>query len=299
MRSADPCRVLCRDRLSYRSIVRTDNRTWDLCATCGIRVDTLHCPGCGEKALEARDLTFMGLMSQVFQSLSSLDSRLLRSLRVLIDAPRRHHRSVRERPAQALYRTVPAVSHRQRRVLRGAVVQRLSRSSPPRCTPTCTTRIGACSLERSCRDKLQAAHTTLAAYTPVFDHAVDVNAKSLVILLVLPFALLLIPLFAGSRRPFVTHLVFALHLLAFLLLCSCVLLLFTAAETALGGSGLRSPFVDWGAVRRAGRRDRDLFICRDRRRLRSDGPRLVRSRSRCLPSSSQRRCRAIDSWSSW
>ena len=31
-----------------------------------------------------------------------------------------------------------------------------------------------------------------------------------------------------------------------LLLCSCVLLLFTAAEAALGGSGLRSPFVDWG-----------------------------------------------------
>ena len=56
----------------------------------------------------------------------------------------------------------------------------------------------------------------------------------------------MIPLFAGSRRPFVTHLVFALHLLSFLLLCSCVLLLFTVAEAALGGSGLSSPLVDWG-----------------------------------------------------
>jgi hypothetical protein len=94
--------------------------------------------------------------------------------------------------------------------------------------------------------KLQAEHATLATYTPVFDHAVDVNAKSLVILLVVPFTLLLIPLFAGSHRPFVTHLVFALHLLAFLLLCSCVLLLITKLSAELGGGGLRAPFVDWG-----------------------------------------------------
>jgi hypothetical protein len=93
--------------------------------------------------------------------------------------------------------------------------------------------------------KLQAEHATLATYAPVFDHAVDVNAKSLVILLVLPFTLLLIPLFAGSHRPFVTHLVFALHLLAFLLLCSCILLLFTKLQTAFGGSGLRAPWFDW------------------------------------------------------
>jgi hypothetical protein len=94
--------------------------------------------------------------------------------------------------------------------------------------------------------KLSTAHTTLAAYAPVFDHAVDVNARSLVILLVFPFTLLLIPLFATSHRPFVTHLVFALHLLAFLLLCSCVLLLFTALTRWLGGSGLASELVDWG-----------------------------------------------------
>lgn len=35
--------------------------------------------------------------------------------------------------------------------------------------------------------------------------------------------------------------------LAFLLLCSCELLLLTLLEKWLGGSGLRSPLVDWGA----------------------------------------------------
>jgi len=140
------------------------------CATCGVDVDTPHCPSCGEKRLEGKDLTFMGLMGQVFQSLSSIDSRLLTSL----------YSHMHAQDWSAFAREL--VAH-----------------------------------------KLQAAHTTLDAYTPVFDHAVDVNAKSLVILLVLPFTLLLIPLFAGSRRPFVTHLVFALHLQAFLLLCTCVL----------------------------------------------------------------------------
>ena len=135
VRSAGPCRVLCRSGSSYRSIVaewhnrpkpRRSRSRRGRVPPAGSDVDTLHCPSCGEKALEARDLTFMGLMSQVFQSLSSLDSRLLRSLRVLIDAPRRHHQRVRERPAQALYRAVSAVPHRQRRVLRGAVVRRLA-----------------------------------------------------------------------------------------------------------------------------------------------------------------------------
>jgi hypothetical protein len=218
--------------------------TWT-CATCGIGVDTLHCPGCGEKALEARDLTFMGLMSQVLQNLSSLDSRLLRSLRVLMTRPGVITEAYVSGPRK------PYIGPFQLFLIVNVVffaVQSFS-GSQVFSTPLHShmhEQDWSALAQTLVSEKLQAAHTTLDAYTPVFDHAVDVNAKSLVILLVLPFTLLLIPLFAGSRRPFVTHLVFALHLLAFLLLCSCVLLLFTAAETALGGAGLRSLFVDWG-----------------------------------------------------
>jgi len=219
-------------------------RAW-MCATCGIHVDTLHCPGCGEKALEAKDLTFTGLMSQVFQSLSSLDSRLLRSLRVLMTRPGLITNAYVGGPRK------PYIGPFQLFLIVNVVffaVQSFSGSS------MFSTSLHSHMYDQDwsafartlVSNKLQAPHTTLAAYTPVFDHAVDVNAKSLVILLVVPFALLLIPLFVGSRRPFVTHLVFALHLLAFLLLCSCVLLLFTAAGTALGGWGLGSPLVDWG-----------------------------------------------------
>ena len=187
----------------------------------------------------------MGLMSQVFQSLSSVDSRLLRSLRVLATRPGfitnayvRGPRKPYIGPFQLFL--IVNVMFFAVQTFGGSPVFSTSLQShlhDQDWSPFAQTLVSR---------KLQAAHMTLAAYAPVFDHAVDVNAKSLVILVVLPFTLLLIPLFAGSHRPFVTHMVFALHLLAFLLLCSCVLLLFTAAEAALGGSGLRSPFVDWG-----------------------------------------------------
>ena len=177
------------------------------CATCGIGVDTLHCPSCGEKALEAKDLTFMGLMSQVFQSLSSLDSRLLRSVRVLATRPGVITHAYVSGPRK------PYIGPFQLFLIVNVVffaVQSFGGS------PIFSTSLRSHMYEQDwsgfarslVSQKLQAAHTTLAAYTPIFDHAVDVNAKSLVILLVLPFVMVLIPLFAGSRRPFVTHPVF-------------------------------------------------------------------------------------------
>ena len=218
-------------------------RQW-LCPACGVNVNAQHCPSCGERMLEAKDLTFMGLMGQVFQNVTSVDSRLLRSLRVLATRPGTITRAYLTGPRK------PYIGPFQLFLIVNVMffaVQSFGGS------PVFSTTLHSHMYEQDWSEfartlvahKLQAEHTTLAAYAPVFDHAVDVNAKSLVILLVLPFTLLLIPLFAGSHRPFVTHLVFALHLLGFLLLLSCVLLLFTALLTAFGGAGLRSPGVDW------------------------------------------------------
>ena len=216
-----------------------------MCPACHTTATTLYCPACGEKSLQPKDLTFMGLMGQVFQGLSSVDSRLLRSLRVLITRPGVITQAYVRGPRK------PYIGPFQLFLIVNVAFFAVQSfvGSPIFSTP----------LNSHMRDqdwselartlvarKLEATHMSLAAYAPVFDHAVDVNAKSLVILLVLPFALLLIPLFSGSRRPFVTHLVFALHLLAFLLLCSCVLLLLTLLEASLGGAGLRSTLVDWG-----------------------------------------------------
>lgn len=176
------------------------------CATCGVDVNTLHCPSCGEKRLEGKDLTFMGLMSQVFQSLSSIDSRLLRSLRVLAMRPgviTSAYLSGPRKPYIGPFQLFLIVN------VAFFAVQSFSGSAV--FSTSLYSHMHVQDWSAFARElvahKLQAAHTTLDAYAPVFDHAVDVNAKSLVILLVLPFTLLLIPLFAGSRRPFVTHVV--------------------------------------------------------------------------------------------
>jgi hypothetical protein len=92
--------------------------------------------------------------------------------------------------------------------------------------------------------RLEASHSTLDLYAPIFDHAVVQNAKTLIILMVLPFALLLPIVFRRSRQPFAAHVVFSLHFYAFVLLLFCASLLVAAGDLLIGGGGLSSPRVD-------------------------------------------------------
>jgi hypothetical protein len=59
-----------------------------------------------------------------------------------------------------------------------------------------------------------------------------------------PFALLLPLVFLRSGRPFWTHVVFSLHLYAFLLLLFCLALGAAAVDVLFGGGGLASPAMD-------------------------------------------------------
>jgi hypothetical protein len=92
--------------------------------------------------------------------------------------------------------------------------------------------------------RVESLHTTLDRYAPAFDHAVEVNAKSLIILMVLAFALVAPLVFYRSRRSFGTHLVFSLHLYALLMLLFCLALAIAALDVWFGGAGLASARVD-------------------------------------------------------
>src|SRR5262249_21776849 len=80
--------------------------------------------------------------------------------------------------------------------------------------------------------------------TAVFNRAVVLYAKSLILLMALTFALLLPVAFWRARRPFMTHVAFALHLYTFLLLLFCVALLVAKLSALLGFGGLEAPMVD-------------------------------------------------------
>lgn len=97
---------------------------------------------------------------------------------------------------------------------------------------------------RLVEQRLDATHRTLDVYAPVFDRAVVLRAKSLIILMVRPFSLLLPLVFRRSRQPFVAHAVFATHLYAFLLLLFCASLAISGLDVLMGGAGLESARMD-------------------------------------------------------
>lgn len=92
--------------------------------------------------------------------------------------------------------------------------------------------------------RLAAKGVTLAALAPVFDHAAILNAKALIILMALAFVPFLPAVYFGAHRRFGAHVVFALHLYAFMLLLYSASLLLAEAQLRLGGAGLMSPAVD-------------------------------------------------------
>src|SRR5262249_34552029 len=92
--------------------------------------------------------------------------------------------------------------------------------------------------------RVESQHMTLDRYAPVFNEAVGVNAKSLIILTGLAFARGPPLRFYRSPRSFGAHLVFSLHLYTFLLLLFCAALVVAAINTWFGGAGLASPRVD-------------------------------------------------------
>jgi len=92
--------------------------------------------------------------------------------------------------------------------------------------------------------RLETRRTTLGLYAPVFNQAVALNAKSLIVVMVLPFAMLPAIVFYRGRRPFVAHVVFALHFYTFLLLLFCVSLMVVGVDLLFGGRGLESERLD-------------------------------------------------------
>lgn len=214
-----------------------------ICPNCAASVSTPFCPGCGERPVAPIDLSLKGIAAQLLKSAAGLDGRVMRSVRALL----RHPGSLTVAYAEG--RRKPFVGPFQLFLIANVVffaVQSLTH-----------TRVFSSSLDShlhhqdwsALAQELVAAHlasaqTTLDRFAPLFDRAVVLNAKSLVIAMAAPFALLLPLVFARSGRPFSIHVVFALHLYAFLLLFFCVALAVAAVDVALGGGGLASARID-------------------------------------------------------
>lgn len=213
------------------------------CPTCRGTVRTPFCPACGESPPSARDLTLAGLFHQLIQAVSAVDGRLLRSFRHLVTRP------------GAL--TVAYVQGRRLAYLGPFQLFLVANVLFFAMQSLTDTNVVSSTLdshlhrqdwgpvaERLLARRLEAMHTTVELYAPVFDQAVVFYAKSLIILMILPFVAVLALLFHRTRQPFGAHVVFALHFHAFLLLLFCAWLLVAGLNVAAGGAGLNAAPMD-------------------------------------------------------
>jgi hypothetical protein len=212
----------------------THTEPWN-CSTCHTTVLTPYCPECGERPLHPRELTFRGLLDQLVGAFTAVDGRLIRSLRYLVSRPG--------------FLTV-AYLQGQRKPYLGPLPPFLVANALFFASESLTggrvfttplnahlhTQPWSQAAELLVSHRLAAKQTTLDLYAPVFDHAVAVNARSLIVFMALSFVAALAMVFPGSKRPPVAHALFSFHLYAFLLL------LFSVAT--LGGAGFASEGLD-------------------------------------------------------
>ena len=153
------------------------------CPNCGIALTTPFCPGCGERPIGAIDLSLKGIAAQLMKTIAGVDGRVLRSVRALLLQPGSLTLAYGEG------RRKPFIGPFQLFLLANVVffaVQSLTH-----------TRVFSSSLDSHLHhqdwsvlaqelvgDHLAAANTTLDRFTPLFDRAVVLHAKSLVIAMV-------------------------------------------------------------------------------------------------------------------
>ena len=220
----------------------TVTESWT-CPTCNSTVSTPFCPTCGESPPSARDLTLRGLFTQLFHALSSIDGRLLRSSRCLVTRP-----GVLT-VAYVQGRRMPYLGPFQLFLIANVLffaMQSLTNTNIV--SSTLDSHLHhqdwRAVAQRLVAHRLETKQTTLDLYAPTFNQAIVLYAKSLIILMVLPFAILSLILFYRNRQPFVAHVVFSLYFYAFLLLLFCVSLAVAAVDVLLGGAGLNSARMD-------------------------------------------------------
>lgn len=220
----------------------TEDLRWS-CPTCEKLVTTRYCPRCGEEPLVPGDLTLRGLVGKLLHALTSIDARAVRSAWVLVRHPGEltlawttGRRKAFVAPFQ-LFLIANVIFF----ALQWATGENVFSSTLESHLYHQDWRELAQSLLAS---RLDQTHARLADFAPAFDRAVVLYAKSLIVLMTIPFALALPLVFFGARRPFVTHVVFSFHLYTFLLLLFCIALLVAKASAWLGLGGLESPTVD-------------------------------------------------------
>jgi cellulose synthase/poly-beta-1,6-N-acetylglucosamine synthase-like glycosyltransferase len=213
------------------------------CPACSRTIDSRYCATCGEEPQSPRDLTLRGLAEKIVQALTSVDAKVVRTTWKLLRGPGEltlsWTRGLRK----------PYVAPFQLFLLANVIFFALqSLTGETVFSSTLDSHLHHQDWSELAQsivaEKIQAKHVSLDQFALVFDQAVLVNAKSLIFLMAMAFALVLPLAFLGERRPFMLHVVFSLHLYTFLLLLFCLAILVAKSSALVGFGGLETARVD-------------------------------------------------------
>ena len=210
-----------------------------VCPSCGTAASSRFCPDCGEKRSSAADLSVHHFASHALGEFLHFDSRIFRSFRLLFTRPgfltTEYLRGCRKpwlHPFQIFFVANLIYFFVQPFTGWSGLKAWLYTQTHAMFYSNLATRLAARHMAARVLTEMQLNHA--------FDHAVDLEARSLVILLVLLFALFFWIIEWRKRRLFGEHVVFTLHLMAFYLL--------TVYIGIFGGSTLLVRFAGFAGV---------------------------------------------------
>jgi hypothetical protein len=196
------------------------------CPTCRRPLDGKYCAHCGEKRPAAGDHTVRHFLEHLFEAFTHADGKVFLTMRYLLGRPGR---------LTADYlrgRRKPYIPPLQLFLIANLIFFLLH---PLIGSNTLTTDLNTqrnytwhhATADAWVTSRLAARDLTAEAYAKLFDPAAITLAKTLVILIVPVFSLVVLALYRRQQRHFAAHLVFSLHFGAFWLLLLCAILALT------------------------------------------------------------------------
>lgn len=183
------------------------------------------------------------LASQFVKGFSSVDGKLLRSFRSILTAPGNLTRSY-VRGERRRYLSPLALFLLANALFVGAQVFTGTNIFSTPLESHLNGQDWSPAARELVAQRLSGSSWSVTDYAKIFDQAAVFNAKALMILMVLALAPIMALIFYRRRRAAGVHVVFALHVYAFILVLLSFSLLLVEINLLTGGRGLQSPQVD-------------------------------------------------------